>query len=244
MSETAAPPFDLWLEWEFDAPEPPHQPQQNFANVGVTLADGRCYSLNVWTFDFLPLARYDWPYEAKPELQPADYVLPPDLFVQSLTRPMLETAVTNMLEAGELREQWMSADLRRFVDAQHGVYEQALSEIRAGQKQSHWMWFIFPQIDGLGSSPTAKHYAIKGIREATAFSQHFILGPRLKECAEAVMAIDGRSAREIFGTPDDLKLRSSATLFAEVAGRGAVFKRVLDKYFAGQADQKTLDLLS
>ena len=135
-------------------------------------------------------------------------------------------------------------DLTRFLEAQRETYATALSELRYGRKQSHWMWFIFPQIDGLGSSPTARHYAIKSRDEARAYLQHPVLGPRLLECAEAVLAIEARSAREIFGTPDDLKLRSSATLFAAVSPKGSMFERVLDKYFDGQPDQKTLSLLS
>ena len=135
-------------------------------------------------------------------------------------------------------------DLTRFLEAQRETYATALSELRRGRKQSHWMWFIFPQIDGLGSSPPARHYAIKSRDEARAYLQHPVLGPRLLECAEAVLAIEARSAREIFGTPDDLKLRSSATLFAAVSPKGSMFERVLDKYFDGQPDQKTLSLLS
>ena len=134
-------------------------------------------------------------------------------------------------------------DLQRFVDAQHGVYESALGEITQGQKRTHWMWFIFPQIDGLGSSPAARHYAIKSREEAEAYLRHPVLGPRLAACAEATLAVDGRSAREMFGSPDDLKLRSSATLFAAVAPGGSVFERVIEKYFNGQPDPKTLELL-
>ena len=138
----------------------------------------------------------------------------------------------------------MSNDLQRFVDAQAGTYEQALAEINAGLKRSHWMWFIFPQIDGLGSSPTARHYAIKSRDEARAYLQHPVLGPRLLECAAAVLVIDAKSARDIFGTPDDLKLRSSATLFAAVSPKGSIFARLLDKYFGGEADPRTLGLMS
>lgn len=134
-------------------------------------------------------------------------------------------------------------DLQRFVDAQHGVYESALGEITQGQKRTHWMWFIFPQIDGLGSSPAARHYAIKSREEAEAYLRHPVLGPRLAACAEATLAVDGRSAREMFGSPDDLKLRSSATLFAAIAPGGSVFERVIEKYFNGQPDPKTLELL-
>ena len=134
-------------------------------------------------------------------------------------------------------------DLQRFIDAQHGVYESALGEIAQGQKRTHWMWFIFPQIDGLGSSPAARHYAIKSREEAEAYLRHPVLGPRLAACAEATLAVDGRSAREMFGSPDDLKLRSSATLFAAIAPGGSVFERVIEKYFNGQPDPKTLELL-
>lgn len=134
-------------------------------------------------------------------------------------------------------------DLNRFLDAQHEIYPIALQEMRAGRKQSHWMWFIFPQIDGLGSSPAARHYAVKSRNEAEAYLRHPVLGARLLECAEAVLSITGRSAREILGSPDDLKLRSSATLFAAVAPKGSVFERLLERYFDGQPDRRTLDRL-
>ena len=114
-------------------------------------------------------------------------------------------------------------DLGRFVQAQQGVYSRALAEIKNGNKRTHWMWFIFPQIDGLGSSATARKYAISGIEEAEAYLKHPELGPRLVECAEAALAVEGRSATEIFGYPDDLKLKSCATLFAAVATPGSVF---------------------
>jgi uncharacterized protein (DUF1810 family) len=133
--------------------------------------------------------------------------------------------------------------LDRFVDAQRDTYTRALAEIRVGRKQTHWMWFIFPQIAGLGSSPTAQHYAIHSRDEAEAYLGHPVLGPRLIECAEAVVALEGRSAAEVFGSPDDRKLRSSATLFAEVSPTGSVFERLLDRYFGGQRDEKTLQLL-
>ena len=135
-------------------------------------------------------------------------------------------------------------DLDRFLQAQREVYAIALREIRSGRKQSHWMWFIFPQIDGLGSSPTARRYAIKTKAEAAAYLEHPVLGARIVECAEAALAVDGRSATEIFGVPDDMKLRSSATLFAAVAPPGSVFERLLERYFGGQPDQRTLDLLT
>jgi uncharacterized protein (DUF1810 family) len=134
-------------------------------------------------------------------------------------------------------------DLNRFLDAQQEIYPIALQEIRAGRKQSHWMWFIFPQIDGLGSSPSARHYAVKSRNEAEAYLRHPVLGARLLECAEAVLSVTGRSVREIFGSPDDLKLRSSATLFAAVAPKGSVFERLLERYFDGQPDRRTLDRL-
>jgi uncharacterized protein (DUF1810 family) len=134
-------------------------------------------------------------------------------------------------------------DLRRFVEAQQHCYEQALAEIRAGDKASHWMWFIFPQLDGLGSSPTARRYAIKSLAEAEAYLKHPVLGPRLQECAEAALAAQGRSAWAIFGSPDDLKLRSSATLFLLVSPPQSVFHRLVDKYFDGEPDGATLRLL-
>lgn len=135
-------------------------------------------------------------------------------------------------------------DLNRFVRAQAHDFDRALSEIRRGRKQSHWMWFIFPQFDGLGASTMSRHYAIKSLAEAEAYLSHHVLGPRLMACAEAALAIDGASAHDIFGSPDDMKLRSSATLFARVSPPGSVFERILDKYFQGQRDEKTLRLLA
>jgi len=134
-------------------------------------------------------------------------------------------------------------DLERFVEAQQGDYDRALAEIRSGRKQTHWMWYIFPQIAGLGSSLTATRYAIQNRAEAEAYLAHPILGPRLLEIAEAAAAIDGASATEVFGYPDDLKLRSCATLFAAVSPPGSVFERLLDKYFNGQPDVRTLESL-
>jgi len=134
-------------------------------------------------------------------------------------------------------------DLKRFLSAQEGVYERALSELRAGRKRTHWMWYIFPQIDGLGWSMTARRYAIKSVDEARAYLGHPVLGPRLLRCAEAVLALEGRSVSEIFGSPDDLKLRSCMTLFARVAEPGSVFNRVLKKYYKGVQDEKTLSIL-
>lgn len=135
-------------------------------------------------------------------------------------------------------------DLNRFLAAQEGLYDEALAEIRAGRKRSHWMWFIFPQFKGLGFSATSQHFAIRSAAEARAYLAHPVLGPRVIECAEAALAIEGRTAREIFGSPDDLKLRSSATLFASVSPDGSVFHRLLDKYFDGQPDRRTLELLA
>jgi uncharacterized protein (DUF1810 family) len=134
-------------------------------------------------------------------------------------------------------------DLSRFQQAQADDYEQALSEIASGRKRTHWMWYIFPQIDGLALSSTSRRYAIKSLDEARAYLDHPILGPRLRECVEAVVRVEGRSAREIFGSPDDLKLRSCATLFACVSPPGSVFDRLLAKYYQGRRDDKTLRLL-
>jgi uncharacterized protein (DUF1810 family) len=135
-------------------------------------------------------------------------------------------------------------DLARFVAAQREVHAQALAEIRAGHKRNHWMWFVFPQLDGLGSSPMARRYAIRGLAEAEAYLRHPVLGPRLRACAEAAVEVPDRTARDIFGTPDDLKLRSCATLFARVSPAGSVFHRLLDRYFAGEPDRRTLELLA
>ena len=133
--------------------------------------------------------------------------------------------------------------LSRFVQAQEDDYGQALSEIRSGRKRSHWMWYIFPQFEGLGFSSTSRFYSIKSLAEAEAYLSHPVRGPRLRECAEAALRVEGRSAFEIFGSPDDLKLRSCATLFACVSPAGSVFARLLDKYFQGERDGKTLRLL-
>jgi uncharacterized protein (DUF1810 family) len=135
-------------------------------------------------------------------------------------------------------------DLARFTSAQNAVYDLALAEIRDGDKRSHWMWFIFPQIDGLGFSPTAKHYSIKSAEETRQYLAHPVLGPRLLECAEAVLVVEGRSAFDIFGSPDDLKLKSCMTLFESVAGQDSVFSRVLDKYYQGKRDSRTQEILA
>ena len=136
-----------------------------------------------------------------------------------------------------------SIDLARFLTAQEDEYPQALSEIRAGQKRTHWMWFVFPQIQGLGTSKPAQFYAIKDRAEAEAYLAHPILGPRLREITEALLAVEGKTANEIFGYPDDLKLRSCATLFASVSAPRSVFKRVLKKFFGGEPDPETLNRL-
>ncbi|HEY8218952.1 MAG TPA: DUF1810 domain-containing protein [Methylobacter sp.] len=134
-------------------------------------------------------------------------------------------------------------DLSRFTSAQENVYDSALAELKNGRKRTHWMWYIFPQIDGLGYSATSKHYAIKSLEEARQYLNHPVLGQRLLECAEAVYAIEEQSISEIFGYPDNLKLKSSMTLFAYVAAPGSVFAHVLDKYFNGERDALTLQLL-
>jgi len=131
-------------------------------------------------------------------------------------------------------------DLERFVEAQAPVYKTVLKELRAGHKRTHWMWFIFPQIAGLGSSEMAQRYAIASSDEAAAYLAHPLLGARLRECATIVDTLDGHTARQIFGHPDDLKFRSSMTLFADVAPDEAVFQDSIDRYFDGEADPETL----
>jgi len=134
-------------------------------------------------------------------------------------------------------------DLGRFTRAQEGTYDTALAELRSGQKRTHWMWYIFPQIDGLGHSAASKYYAIKSLEEARQYLNHSVLGPRLLECTEAILATEGRSVAEIFGHPDDRKFLSSMTLFACVTDTRSVFVRALDKYFLGRRDLRTLHLL-
>jgi uncharacterized protein (DUF1810 family) len=129
--------------------------------------------------------------------------------------------------------------LERFVQAQQPVYDQATDELRAGRKRSHWMWFIFPQIKGLGRSEMAKHYAISSKDEAAAYLVHPVLGPRLEQCAQLVLAIQGKNLNEIFGDPDDMKFHSSMTLFASVAGSASVFQECLKKYCGDQPDPGT-----
>lgn len=134
-------------------------------------------------------------------------------------------------------------DLSRFVSAQEPLYAQALAELQRGRKVSHWMWFVFPQIAGLGSSAMAQRYAISGIEETRAYLAHPVLGVRLRECCAALLAVEGRSAYEILGSPDDMKLKSSMTLFDLVEPR-SVFVEVLGRYYRGQPDKRTLELLA
>ena len=131
-------------------------------------------------------------------------------------------------------------DLQRFVDAQNPVYDTVCSELRDGRKKSHWMWFIFPQIEGLGSSPLARKFAISSLAEAAAYVAHPILGPRLRECTRLVNLVEGRPIEQIFGYPDDLKFRSSMTLFAHATPENGVFIDTLQKYFGGEFDPATL----
>lgn len=148
-----------------------------------------------------------------------------------------------MIDPTDSRRQDDTYDLDRFLRAQEADYEQVVSEIRSGRKRSHWMWYVFPQIEGLGFSAISKRYSIKSLGEARAYLAHPVLGPRLLECAEAVLSIKGRSATEIFGSPDDLKLRSCATLFACVSPPGSVFDRLLGQCYRGRRDGKTLQFL-
>jgi uncharacterized protein (DUF1810 family) len=139
-------------------------------------------------------------------------------------------------------------NLDRFLQAQHDCYTRVLAELAAGEKTSHWMWFIFPQLRGLGLSATAQHFGLAGLDEARAYLAHPLLGQRLRECARALLPIEGRSAHQIFGSPDDLKLRSCLTLFAAVAASGPgaderLFGEALGKYYGGEPDPRTLELL-
>jgi uncharacterized protein (DUF1810 family) len=134
-------------------------------------------------------------------------------------------------------------DLNRFVEAQEGSYPVALAELRAGRKRTHWIWYIFPQIAGLGHSAMSERYAIRSEDEARAYLAHPILGPRLIESAEAVLGVKGRSVHEIMGSPDDLKLRSCATLFARVSPEGSIFHRILEHYYNSGPDWSTLEIL-
>jgi uncharacterized protein (DUF1810 family) len=149
-----------------------------------------------------------------------------------------------MIETGDTKDRDDPFNLSRFTLAQVGIYPRVLTELRGGQKRTHWMWYIFPQIDGLGQSTTTKFYAIQSLEEAQLYLEHPVLGPRLRECAEAVLAIEGRTVDEIFGYPDEMKLKSSLTLFASVTDPDSVFARVLKKYFDGERDDRTLQLLA
>lgn len=148
-----------------------------------------------------------------------------------------------MIQGDGASDRGDTAGLNRFTSAQEGVYDRALVEVRSGLKRSHWMWYIFPQIDGLGFSPTTRHYAIKSLEEARQYLSHPVLGARLKECGEAVMSVQGKSASDIFGYPDDMKLQSSMTLFSLVSEPGSVFERVLEKYYQGKRDARTLQIV-
>jgi uncharacterized protein (DUF1810 family) len=134
-------------------------------------------------------------------------------------------------------------DLQRFVDAQNPVFEEVRAELRAGQKQGHWMWFVFPQLRGLGYSQMASKFGISSIHEADAYLKHPVLGPRLRECTRLVNLVEGRSIKEIFGYPDNLKFRSSMTLFASTKSENQVFKDALQKHFV-EVDRLTLDRLT
>ena len=147
-----------------------------------------------------------------------------------------------MIDASNTVERDDRFNLNRFISAQESVYNRVLIELNNGSKRSHWMWYIFPQLDGLAQSTTSKYYAIKSPEEAIAYLNHPVLGARLIECANTVLNIKGKSVLEIFGYPDDLKLKSSMTLFSEVA-TDSVFASVLNKYFRGERDRKTLGLL-
>ena len=137
----------------------------------------------------------------------------------------------------------MENDLTRFLAAQERDYERALTEIRRGRKSSHWIWYIFPQLKGLGSSSNASFYGIEGLEEASAYLRHPVLGPRLIEISRALLAHAGKTATGIMGSPDDLKLRSCMTLFARVPGADPVFSRVLTQFFDGKKDERTLSML-
>jgi uncharacterized protein (DUF1810 family) len=134
--------------------------------------------------------------------------------------------------------------LERFVAAQQSIYQQVVDELSAGRKRSHWMWFIFPQLAGLGFSAMAQHYAVSGLAEARAYLAHPVLGPRLRECSALVLAVQGATVHGIFGSPDNMKFHSSMTLFAQAAPDETLFRDCLDKYFGGVPDQATLDLLN
>jgi uncharacterized protein (DUF1810 family) len=132
--------------------------------------------------------------------------------------------------------------LDRFTDAQEPVFREALLELERGHKRTHWMWFVFPQHVALGMSATARHFGIHSLDEARAYLRHPVLGPRLKQCCETLMKVEGRTAHEIFGSPDDMKLRSCLTLFELAAPDEPVFAQCLEKYYGGERDERTLRL--
>ena len=134
-------------------------------------------------------------------------------------------------------------DLQRFVAAQNEVYPAVCAELKGGRKMTHWMWFIFPQIRGLGASPLSQHFAISCLEEARAYLDHPVLGPRLRDCTRWVQGIEGRTARQIFGSPDDLKFRSCLTLFAHASAAETLFEAALGQYYRGEYDPKTVELL-
>ncbi|HEY5795425.1 MAG TPA: DUF1810 domain-containing protein [Bosea sp. (in: a-proteobacteria)] len=135
-------------------------------------------------------------------------------------------------------------DLERFVSAQGDVFVEALAELRAGRKRGHWMWFVFPQLRGLGISPTSQHFGLSGLGEARAYLAHPLLGERLQRCTDAVLAVEGRSLREIFGSPDDMKFASSMTLFSIAAtARPSLFDQAIERCCGGQQDARTIALL-
>jgi uncharacterized protein (DUF1810 family) len=138
----------------------------------------------------------------------------------------------------------MDNSLKRFTDAQENSYRMALSEIQQGRKQSHWMWFIFPQIAGLGFSETSRYYAIKDLQEAVEFLKHPVLGSRLINISRELLKLNTTDAQRVFGNPDDLKLKSSMTLFSMLPGTDPVFQYVLEKFFNGEKDSKTLQIIS
>jgi uncharacterized protein (DUF1810 family) len=157
----------------------------------------------------------------------------------------LEVDILNdSIDAGNDRLMDDPYNLNRFVEAQLTDYQAALAELRRGEKRTHWMWYVFPQIAGLGLSSMSARYAIQNADEARAYLAHPALGRRLIECAEAVLAVENRTASQIMGSPDDMKLRSCATLFDFISEEGSVFQRILDKYYAGGRDQRTLELLA
>ena len=136
-----------------------------------------------------------------------------------------------------------SHDLQRFVDAQEGVIDDVREELRAGRKRSHWMWFVFPQLKGLGSSAMAQHYGLASLEEARAYLAHPVLGPRLRECCALMLAVPESSAHEILGSPDDLKFRSCLTLFALAAPEDDLFRNALQRFYEGEMDARTLAAL-